>query len=42
MQSFNSKNTKRGFTLMEVLVVVVIGVLVTLFAVPAYKKMQDR
>ena len=42
MQPFNKQNVKRGFTLMEVLVVVIIGVLVTLFAVPAYKKMQDR
>ncbi len=31
-----------GFTLLEVLVVVVIAVLVTLFAVPAYQKSQDK
>lgn len=31
-----------GFTLLEVLIVVVIAVLVTLFAVPAYKKSQDK
>lgn len=33
---------KKGFTLLEVLVVVLIAVLVTLFAVPAYKKSQDK
>lgn len=33
---------KHGFTLVEVLVVVLIAVLVTLFSVPAYKKMQQR
>ncbi len=32
---------KRGFTLLEVLVVVVIALSVAVFAVPAYKKTQD-
>ncbi len=31
-----------GFTLVEVLVVVVIAVLVTMFAVPSYRKAQER
>ena len=34
--------SKRGFTLLEVLIVVVIAVLVTTFAVPAYRKAQMR
>ncbi len=33
---------KKGFTLLEVLIVVVIAVSVAAFSVPAYKKMQDR
>ncbi len=33
---------KNGFTLLEVLIVVVIAVSVAAFAVPAYKKAQDR
>lgn len=33
---------RKGFTLLEVLVVVVIAVLVTMFAVPSYRKAQDR
>lgn len=32
----------KGFTLIEVLIVVVIAVVVTMFSVPAYKKSQDR
>ena len=32
---------ERGFTLLEVLVIVVIALSVTVFAVPAYKKTQD-
>lgn len=36
------KSARRGFTLLEVLVVVVIAVLVTMFAVPSYRKAQDR
>ena len=35
------KNT-RGFTLLEVMLVVLIAVLVTMAAVPAYKRNQDR
>ena len=35
-------NGKKGFTLLEVLVVVLIAVIVTLFAVPAYQKSQDK
>lgn len=31
-----------GFTLLEVLIVVVIAVVVTMFSVPAYKKSQDK
>lgn len=34
--------TQKGFTLLEVLIVVVIAVSVAAFAVPAYKKSQDR
>ncbi len=34
--------TKKGFTLLEVLIVVVIAVSVMAFSVPAYKKTQDR
>lgn len=34
--------TKKGFTLLEVLVVVVIAITVMAFAVPAYKKSQER
>lgn len=34
--------TRKGFTLLEVLIVVVIAVSVAAFAVPAYKKTQDR
>lgn len=34
--------SKKGFTLVEVLVVVVVAVVVTAFAVPAYKKAQAR
>ena len=33
---------KKGFTLLEVLIVVVIAVSVAVFAVPAYKKTQDK
>ena len=33
---------QKGFTLLEVLIVVVIAVSVAAFSVPAYKKMQDR
>ena len=33
---------KKGFTLLEVLTVVVIAALVTMLAVPAYKKQQDK
>lgn len=33
---------KKGFTLLEVLIVVVIAVSVTAFAVPAYKRTQER
>ncbi len=40
------KNARRpfcgGFTLLEVLVVVLIAVLVTMFAVPSYRKAQER
>lgn len=36
------KQGRGGFTLLEVLIVVVISVMVTLFAVPMYKKSQDR
>ncbi len=32
----------KGFTLLEVLIVVLIAVMVTMFAVPAYRKAQDR
>lgn len=32
----------KGFTLLEVLIVVVVAVVVTMFAVPFYKKSQDR
>lgn len=32
----------KGFTLLEVLIVVVVAVVVTMFAVPSYKKSQDR
>ena len=35
-------NKRAGFTLLEVLVVVVIAISVTAFAVPAYKKTQER
>ena len=35
-------NRTKGFTLLEVLVVVVIAASVLLFAVPAYKRMQDK
>ena len=34
--------SRKGFTLVEVLIVVVIAVVVTMFSVPAYKKAQDR
>ncbi len=34
--------TRKGFTLLEVLVVVMIAAVVTMFAVPAYKKAQDK
>lgn len=34
--------SRRGFTLLEVLIVVVIAVVVTMFSVPAYKKAQDK
>lgn len=34
--------SKKGFTLTEVLIVVVIAVTVTAFAVPAYKRTQDK
>lgn len=34
--------TRQGFTLLEVLVVVMIAAVVTMFAVPAYKKAQDK
>ncbi len=34
--------SRRGFTLLEVLVVVLIAVVVTMFAVPAYKKTQYK
>jgi len=42
--TMQSKKTlhKAGFTLLEVLVVVVIAVTVTMFSVPAYKKSQAR
>lgn len=33
---------KKGFTLTEVLIVVVIAITVTAFAVPAYKRTQDK
>ena len=33
---------QKGFTLLEILIVVVIAVSVAAFALPAYKKMQDR
>lgn len=33
---------QQGFTLLEILIVVVIAVSVAAFALPAYKKMQDR
>lgn len=36
------RNGVSGFTLLEVLIVVVIAVLVTMFAVPSYRKAQDR
>lgn len=32
----------KGFTLLEVLIVVLIAVMVTMFAVPAYRKAQER
>lgn len=35
-------NSKKGFTLLEVLVVTVIAAAVLLFAVPAYKRAQDK
>ncbi len=35
-------NRRKGFTLLEILIVVVIAVSVAAFALPAYKKMQDR
>ncbi len=34
--------SRSGFTLLEVLIVVVIAVLVTMFAVPSYRKAQER
>ncbi len=36
------KNARSGFTLLEVLIVVLIAVIVTMFAVPAYKKAQEK
>lgn len=36
------KKAQKGFTLLEVMVVVVIAVIVTAFAVPSYKKSQAR
>lgn len=35
-------NNKKGFTLLEILIVVVIAASVLLFAVPAYKRTQDK
>ena len=37
-----SVGSRAGFTLLEVLIVVVIAVLVTMFAVPSYRKAQER
>lgn len=37
-----SVGSRGGFTLLEVLIVVVIAVLVTMFAVPSYRKAQER
>ena len=39
---FKKKDLRRGFTLLEVMIVVVIGVTVTMFAVPSFKKSQAR
>ena len=36
------QSNKHGFTLLEVMVVVLIGVLITMASVPVYKKNQDR
>ncbi len=42
MRQLSKKHWRKGFTLLEVLVVVVIAVLVTMFAVPSYRKAQER
>ena len=36
------QNLRNGFTLLEVLVVVVISIVVIMFAAPAYKKTQEK
>lgn len=43
----NNRNSRsffscKGFTLLEVLIVVLIAVMVTMFSVPAYRKAQER
>lgn len=40
--SEKQKMNRRGFTLLEVLIVVLIAVLVTMAAIPMYKRNQDR
>lgn len=42
MQHFQKHTGKHGFTLVEVMVVVLIAVLITLASVPLYKRSQDR
>ncbi len=42
MQLFQKHTGKQGFTLVEVLVVVLIAVLITLASVPVYKRNQER
>lgn len=42
MQTSQKQQFKHGFTLLEVLIVVLIAVLVTMAAVPMYKRSQDR
>ena len=36
------RNLRKGFTLLEVLVVVIISIVVIMFAAPAYKKTQEK